>query len=388
MRKVTYIVVFLLWAVPTSAQFNLEFHSGYGSYSNGDLKKYQTSLVKDLNGGKVLESFPAFWFYGVDAKWNRPSSQIGLSWSQGSTGGQVYYADYSGFFKEQHLLKYNAIRTVTAAKLTFGGGNTWLQADPRFGLAFATLRVTRAVSATDGTQSIVVNESSRFKAVNPFCEPTLSLGQRFGSVSLNVFLGYHLDLSSTSYRESNGELLNSNGADVSMNLSGLRTGGSIGYYLGRKKEIDFDKTYVGFGIGLDFGGLGLNAMSMLSQYVGLFGAFGHNLDKIGLNVGTRLYTKDLSARLRPYFSAMYGYNTVYVIKDADQFNKTFYGPTMGVGLDVKNSRSNFWTFALQVPIRNSDVGTYKNYLRSSGIVLKRDLLPIAFSLGYRIAMEK
>lgn len=387
MRKATYIVILCLFALQTSAQFNLEFHSGYGSYSNSDLKKYQASLVNGyLVGGQVLESFPAFWYYGMDAKWNLPNSQVGLSLSQGSTGGQVYYADYSGTFREQQLLKYKAMSILTASKFAFNEGNTFIQVDPRFGLVFATLEVTRSITATDGTQSFGTKQSSSFKAVNPFCEPTLSLSQKLGAVGINIFVGYHFDLFSNIYRESNGRPLNSNGTEVPMNLSGMRVGGSVGFYLGRAKEIDFTRVYMGLGVGIDFGGIGLNAMSMVTEHVGLFGAFGYNLDNIGLNVGVRLYTKDQLARWRPYFSAMYGYNAVYIIKNADNFNRTFYGTTIGVGVDLKDSRSNFWTLALQVPFRSDDVKAYKTYLENSNIEIKRDLLPITISLGYRIAI--
>jgi hypothetical protein len=387
MRKARYIVILCLFALQTSAQFNLEFHSGYGSYSNSDLKKYQASVVNGyLFGGRVLESFPSFWYYGMDAKWNLPNSQVGLSLSEGSTGGQVYYADYSGTFKEQQLMKYRAVRILTAAKFAFNKGNTSIQVDPRFGLAFATLQITRSITATDGSQSFGTKQSSSFKAVNPFWEPTFSLSQKLGPVGINIFVGYHFDLASNIYRESNGGPLTSNGTEVPMNLSGVRVGGSIGFYLGHAKEIDFTRFYMGIGVGIDFGGIGLNAMRMVTEYVGVFGAFGYNLDNIGLNGGVRLYTKDQLASWRPYFSAMYGYNTVYVIKNADNFNRTFYGTTIGVGVDLKDSRSNFWTLTLQVPLRSDDVKAYKTYLKNSNIEIKRDLLPIAISLGYRIAI--
>jgi hypothetical protein len=360
---------------------------GYGSYSNRDLKNYQAALANGFKvGGKVLESFPAYWFYGVEAKWNLANSVVGLSLSQGSTGGQVYYADYSGTFNEQQLLKYNTVRMLTAARYAFNNGNTSIQFDPGFGLAFATLVVNRSISATDGTQSFEIKQSSSFKAVNPFCEPTITLSQKLGAFGINVFAGYHFDLVSNIYRESNGQPLTSNGSEVTMNLSGMRMGGSIGFYLGRVKEIDFTRVYMGLGVGIDFGGIGLNAMSMVTEHVGVFGAFGYNLDKIGLNVGVRLYSKDQLARWRPYFSAMFGYNTVYYIKNAENFSRTFYGTTIGVGVDLKDSRSNFWTLALQVPFRTDDVKAYKSYLENSNVEIKRDLLPIAISLGYRIAI--
>lgn len=387
MTKFKYIVILCLCAFQTSAQFNLEFHAGRGSYSNSELKKYQASLVdRFLVGGKVLESFPAFWYYGVDAKWNLPNSQVGFSVSQGSTGGQVYYADYSGTFREQQLLKYKTFRMLTAARFAFNEGSTSIQIDPRFGLAFATLQINRSISATDGTQPFEFKENSSFKAVNPFFEPTFSLSHSFGPIGINIFVGYQLDLASNIYRESTGRPFIFNGTGLPMNLSGLRTGGSIGFYLGRAKEIDFTPVYIGIGTGLDFGGIGLNVMSMVTEHLGLFGAVGYNLANIGLNGGVRLYASDQSAKWRPYFSAMYGYNAVYIIRDASTFNRTFYGTTIGMGVDLKNSRTNFWTFALKVPFRSEDALEYKNYLEDSNIEINRDFLPFTISLGYRIAI--
>ena len=142
------------------------------------------------------------------------------------------------------------------------------------------------------------------------------------------------------------------------------------------------------GAGLDFGGIGLNAMNMVTEYLGLFAGLGYNLNNIGINTGVRLYTNDQIARSRLFFSAMYGYNAVYLIKNAENYNRTFYGTTIGMGLDVKDSRSNFWTLALQIPVRSDDVKSYKTYLENSNIEIKHDLLPITISLGYRIAVVK
>lgn len=385
--KARFLIILCFAALQSSAQFNLELHMGYGSYLNNDLKKNQASLANDIAGAEVLESFPSFWYYGVNAKWNLPKAQIGLSLTQGSTGGQVYYADYSGTFKEQQLLKYTSARMITASKILFNKGNTLIQIDPGLGLVFATLEVNRSANATDGIETFNFSQSHRFKAVNPFSEPTLSLSQKVGVVGINIFIGYHFDLATSIFRESNGQPLTYNGNETTMDLSGVRIGGSFGVYLGRTKEIDFTRIYIGLGTGIDFGGFGLNAMCMLNKYVGLFGAAGYNLNNIGLNGGVRLYSSTQSTRWRPFFSAMYGYNTVYYIKDANNFNRTFYGPTIGVGVDLKDARSNFWTLALQIPFRNDDVKAYKTYLENSNIEIKRDLLPVTFSLGYRFAVE-
>jgi hypothetical protein len=396
MKKTVSIVISFFFALQASAQFNIEFHSGFATYSNKDLKNYQSIVATNVAyGGKTLESFPSYWYYGVDAKWNLPKALIGLSISKGVTGGQVYYSDYTGTFSEQSRLTYTAIRMLTAARFVFNNGNTSLQLDPRFGLAFGRLNVKQVIIAADENQTYNANNSYKYKAVNPFVEPTVTLTQKIGLFSVSAFVGYHLDLVQNDFRLTNSPhqsnespMTNGNGSDVKMNLSGLRAGASVGLSLGRPKEIDFTRVYLSVGLGVDFGGIGVNAMSMVTQNLGLFGGVGYNLNKVGMSGGLRLYLSKQDSRIRPFLVGMYGYNGVFIVKGRHDLDKTFYGPTMGAGIDVKDWASNFWTFAVLVPVRGDDVDDYKFYLQNNNIGIKRDLKPVAFSLGYRIGIRK
>lgn len=152
-------------------------------------------------------------------------------------------------------------------------------------------------------------------------------------------------------------------------------------------------TTIGLGVGLDYGGIGANILYYPSEQIGLFGGIGYAFADAGFNVGAkyRLNSKKDSPKVGPYFLAMYGYNAAIAVKNASKFNKVFYGPTLGFGLDFRpkdKSKNGYWSLALLVPIRNSDVDQYIDDLKNNeGIEFENELLPIGFSIGYRIKID-
>jgi len=87
---------------------------------------------------------------------------------------------------------------------------------------------------------------------------------------------------------------------------------------------------------------------------------------------------------------MYGYNAAIKETNASQYNKLFYGPSFGIGMDYhsKRMKKGYWSFALLVPIRSSAVVEYMDDLENNhGIEFQNGLLPIAFSFGYRFILR-
>lgn len=147
----------------------------------------------------------------------------------------------------------------------------------------------------------------------------------------------------------------------------------------------FARSYFGPGMGLDYGGFGVNIMVMPAEHLGLFLGAGYNLVGVGFNGGARLFLNRTTHTVRPYFTGMYGYNTVIRVSGAEQYNKVFYGGSIGFGLDIAASRDNrFWTIALNVPLRGSEVDSYVDSLKGKGITFTKNLLPVAITIGYRI----
>lgn len=159
----------------------------------------------------------------------------------------------------------------------------------------------------------------------------------------------------------------------------------------------------GFGMGLDYGGFGLNALVYPHYNVGVFAGFGYALVHAGYNVGIRirLSSEKKSKKVIPFLTAMYGYNAVIKVKieepysmmrDRDRYNRIYYGATLGFGLDVKSAwpgPTGYWTFALLVPIRSSEVYDYIDKLENNnGVDFKQKLFPIAISIGYRVIIGR
>lgn len=151
-----------------------------------------------------------------------------------------------------------------------------------------------------------------------------------------------------------------------------------------------DRTSFGLGMGLDYGGFGGNITIYPTSNLGLFAGGGYALIGVGYNLGIkyRFISKPLPKRATWSLLGMYGYNAALGVKDASYLDKMFYGATIGVGFDHRKSPQsrNYWSYALLIPIRSSDVDAYINELRYSyGVTFERKLLPFTISMGYRFA---
>jgi hypothetical protein len=109
----------------------------------------------------------------------------------------------------------------------------------------------------------------------------------------------------------------------------------------------------------------------------------------GYNAGLklRIISKEVTKHTNIFFMGMYGYNAVINVKDAEEFNKMYYGPTFGVGIDVKPNlrKSNYYSFVISVPIRDPEVKSQMHTLEHyHGISFNNGLWPIAVSITHRI----
>ena len=155
-------------------------------------------------------------------------------------------------------------------------------------------------------------------------------------------------------------------------------------------EQQIDRASLAIGLGLDYGGIGLNGLFYPKRNLGFFAGAGYAFADFGYNIGTKLrFTKKDSLRkVTPYLTAMYGYNTAVIVSDADH-SKLFYGFSFGAGLDLRFSpRNGYWTFGLLFPVRAKEVDDYIDDLKNNhGIRFDNELLPVALSIGYRFILN-
>lgn len=153
---------------------------------------------------------------------------------------------------------------------------------------------------------------------------------------------------------------------------------------GNESQDNYQKAYVGLGLGLDYGGVGLRAEFLPSKYIGLFGGGGYNLQDISYNVGVS-YKILPDNRVTPVITAMYGYNAVIKIP---YWAKTYFGPSLGAGCEIGAKQSdNKLSLILFVPLRNDDFHNRYNELKEEGYQFKPGAIPVAFSIGYNFALK-
>jgi hypothetical protein len=155
-------------------------------------------------------------------------------------------------------------------------------------------------------------------------------------------------------------------------------------------ERKIDKVSVGIGLGLDYGGIGINLTAYPIKYVGLFAGMGTNIIGFGFNAGAKFRYVSRSTTISPYATVMHGYNTVILVENASRYNKVFYGITYGLGMDFRlSSRSNnYFSLGLAIPQRGSDVQKYFDDLKlNHGVVFNNELPAVQISLGYRFRLN-
>jgi hypothetical protein len=162
------------------------------------------------------------------------------------------------------------------------------------------------------------------------------------------------------------------------------------------EESEYDENYefsetkqisvnLGIGLGLDYGGIGGKLTFRPTQYVGLFGALGYNLNGAGYNVGAIVRILP-EAKVCPYFSLMYGYNAVIVIDGMSSADKTYYGTSIGAGIELQKKNNKFWTFGFVIPFRSQEYKDDLDALKNNPSVELTDPLPFQISVGYHFVL--
>ena len=189
------------------------------------------------------------------------------------------------------------------------------------------------------------------------------------------------DSSSVSYKiSSNGQI--SNNALPRSEIASIKYGNFT--YL---NTIHPDQVSLGLGYGQPFGFYGGNLTIYPQRNIGLFLGAGYDLVGLGYNVGAkiRFVKAESNARVNFFLTGMYGYVTVIKVQNGDQYNKTFYGPTFGLGCDFRSGSSTkgYLTIALLFPVRGPEVQKYINDLKNHyNVDFKNGLIPVTLSVGY------
>jgi hypothetical protein len=103
------LALFMVGVAETFAQsWDVHVNAGFATYSHPELRAYQDYLLREfVVESKATERFPPYITYslGVNKNWTRWN--LGIEFGHGSTGGRIYYEDYSGKIIADQLVTYN-----------------------------------------------------------------------------------------------------------------------------------------------------------------------------------------------------------------------------------------------------------------------------------------
>jgi hypothetical protein len=144
---------------------------------------------------------------------------------------------------------------------------------------------------------------------------------------------------------------------------------------------------IGFGFGLDYGGLiGVQVGATALKHFTFFASGGYYMIQGGWNVGlkTLLVAKTSKHAGRPYLKAMYGCNSVILVDGLEEYNKVYKGWTIGLGMEFRlgKKRQTGFNIDLNVPLRSPDFWEDLNVIENDPRVTDPQYLPIAFSIGF------
>lgn len=387
MRQRLLIVLFSTLACNALAQFNLSFHSGVGYYKMAELKIFNDVLSGSYPpGGKVTSNFPSYYTFGMDALYSLSHLKVGLSTDFGSSGGRVYYSDYSGEISSSQALSFNSLSIAAGGRWQFAN-RFEIVVDPRPTFVFSRAHVEQR-QRINGPPGNNYRTSLLYNSFNFAFQPTVSLSARFGAFTLGGYAGYNLTLVKNNFKQV-GDYFSADDLSLySADWSGFRIGGTVGVNLTKRTESFNPKLQIGMGLGLDYGGVGVNFTYYVIPNIGFFGGAGHNFAGLGLNAGTRfLITHDIENKVVPFVTWMYGYNAVVKVKDIKEYNRVFYGHSASFGFDIKTSDTRRISLGVVVPFRNDDPDDYITLLKSRGVGFKRGLSPVLVSLGMRLYQD-
>ena len=225
-KKVLFAFVFFTSVLTVKGQ-HTEFRPqiGVGTYSMTDLKGMMNkSITNSVFGLKNTENFPAYVFYGLDVIHSIiPGFGLGFTSGFYSTGARNDYADYSGSYREDILVKSLNLGLLASSNDTLGAG-FFFKIEVASGIKLSYISMEDHLQIADYQE----DHSYDLRSKGFWIQPTLRIGRTFfGNLSCAAFAGYEFNLKSKMVLKENHDA----SASAKIDWSGMRTGVSISYFL-------------------------------------------------------------------------------------------------------------------------------------------------------------
>lgn len=150
--------------------------------------------------------------------------------------------------------------------------------------------------------------------------------------------------------------------------------------------------FVGAGLGLDHGGIGIKTEYQPFKYMGVFLGIGYDLVGPSGNLGF-IYNILPDKNFTPVLIAMGGINGTIITKYSFtgttikwESRRQYAGGTVGGGFDIKFGRrkNQKVNFMILVPIRDRTFYDARRSIISRGGTIKRDASPVLVAAGWNI----
>jgi hypothetical protein len=223
MKKICTLISFLFSVNLMMAQVNAFVGVGIATYAMSDMKELQKEYASQFPVvPKITSSFPAYWMYEIGATIKLDSTiSIGGSIGYYSTGGRIAYSDYSGELRLDQIATSFSIGVPVQFQLNKNKKNI---------LAFEMMPVVflgsydMKVMSRLGTQES--NDSESFIETNIGIQPSVVFNRKIKQFGFFARAGYLVQVYNSKLylkQDHNAYLLNSEGQEVHLNWSGLRT---------------------------------------------------------------------------------------------------------------------------------------------------------------------
>lgn len=237
MRKILSVLLLLLIPLLTFSQnFSFDFHAGYGTYSLGGIKDFQSNMKQVYSPLPVKETerFPGYVNYSASAGfWYNSKNSIGLNGVFFTTGGRNHLKDYSGEYRLDMIMNGYRIGIQDRNILT-SSGKVKIYMQVRAGILMSVLKMDEfiKINNVDSTSAGFIFTSKTF-----FEEPSLGFSYKvIDGLSADFCIGYQFDTEGKLHFKKNKEMTlnNPGGGSVYTNWSGLRIQLGVSYTLFQK----------------------------------------------------------------------------------------------------------------------------------------------------------
>lgn len=199
---------------------------GYASYRHPELHDYQDEFVKVAGvSATKIQQFPSYYTYMAGLEVALKPVALGVEFGHGSTGGRVYYEDYSGNVVGDMTVIYNYF-AITPSVFVYRTDDFSIAAGAKLSIIYSKLAVANSKRIGETTLS----EGEDFYGTNFGFQPNV-VAQKIllGRLILRASAGYEFQNSSAPVTKKDKLFLsNGNNGEVHLKGDGFRLSIGVG----------------------------------------------------------------------------------------------------------------------------------------------------------------